>query len=169
MLPTQPPSKHKLELPRGGTSVLKRCNLGGKESIAAEFELLRKNLERRAELTSPHAVLTLSTGRSLPHSDNLGGISDTGRVGGTVPYPALERGVKKVISGNPFSGSTIIYRVYTYIHTSGTYFIRLRWMLIEIYRSTTGARTDTIHDRLIKTMIRKEYRCSHNLENKSFI
>ena len=79
------------------------------------------------------------------------------------------RVLKRLSQGTPFLGSTIIYRVYTYIHTSGTYFIRLRWMSIEIYRSTTGARTDTIHDQLIRTVIRKEYRCSHNLENESFI
>ena len=80
-----------MKSPRGGTSVLKRCNLGGKGEIAAEFELLRKKLQSRSKLTSPRAALTLSTGRALPHSDDLGDISDTGQVGGTVPHLALEK------------------------------------------------------------------------------
>ena len=66
--------------------------MSGKGEIAAEFELLRKKLQFRAKLSSPHAALTLSTGRALPHSDDLGDISVTGQAGGTVPHSALERG-----------------------------------------------------------------------------
>ena len=49
-------------------------------------------MQLRAKLSSPHAALTLSTGRALPHSDDLGDISVTGQTGGTVPHSALERG-----------------------------------------------------------------------------
>ena len=48
-------------------------------------------MRNSAKLTSPHTASTLSTGRVLPHSGDLGVVSDTGRAGGLVPHPALER------------------------------------------------------------------------------
>ena len=104
-----------LESPRGGTSVLKRCNLSEKGGIAAKFAILRNNLKNCANLTS-HSASKLAEDGGLTHSVDLTFIKDTSQAGVLAPHPDLEKGKDAnpgTLLGNHFENAKVNNAVFT--------------------------------------------------------
>ena len=104
-----------LESPRGGASVLKRCNLSEKGGIAAEFAMLRNNLKHCANLTS-HYASKLAEDGGLTHSVDLTFIKDTSQVGVLAPHPDLEKekdANPELLLGNHFENANVDNAVFT--------------------------------------------------------
>ena len=104
MIPPSLPSETRLEAARGKAAICDEYVLSKRGEIGAEFEYLRNNLQRYAQLTSltnaPKLKGCLGT---LSQSTDQGESSGTRLACGPVPHPALERGVDenpKPLSGN---------------------------------------------------------------------